>query len=236
MNTYIKYITLALVFSIVAGCAVDDSANQNAGVDNELEDKEAPQNATYKVTFIGEWTAESHPDAFPSANDHFSSMVLLTHNKRSELFEEGDLASAGIEHMAEDGFNDDLISEMQELINSDNAIDFGVGKVIAGDGTDNLVVKASQEFPQLSYVAMIAPSPDWFAGLSSISLFNDNTWVERIELDVIAYDAGTEDGKEFRYDNPETSPREVIKKITEAPLGNGSTVSPRLGRLIIELQ
>ena len=227
---------------LLISCDIDDEANRNATLDTQEPEQpvdmtpETPQNVTYDVTFVGEWTAQSHPNSFP-ADDHFSSTILFMHNDQSKLYEENQLASAGIEDMSEIGNNDALVNEMQAIINANNGLEFVVGNCcIAGNGTDSLTINASQDFALLSYVAMIAPSPDWFTGISSAPLFIDGAWVESIEIDVIAYDAGTEEGNTFSYNNPETSPRQPIQKITEAPLGDGTSVSPRLGKLVITLQ
>ena len=241
----IKYFALVFISLLtIVACSVDENANQNFATENPEPEQpqdddmtpETPQNAKYSVTFIGEWTAESHPDSFPS-NDHFSSTILFTHDTTAALYEDGELASDGIEDMSEIGENADLISEMQAYIDAGQGLEFMVGNCcIDGNGTDQLLINASQDFSKLSYVAMVAPSPDWFTGVSSISLFENNQWVQSIEVDVVAYDAGTENGNTFSYNNAETSPREAIRRITEAPLGNGTTVSPRLGKLVITLQ
>ena len=146
-------------------------------------------------------------------------------------------ASRGIEDMSEIGDNDNLEVEMQTLISAGEANQYKIGPAsIPGNGTDLLTVEATQNFSKLSYVAMIAPSPDWFSGVSSVSLFENDSWVNTVEIDVKAYDAGTENGNTFSYDNAETIPQQPITQISDAPLGDGTTVSPRLGYLRITLQ
>ena len=250
-KSYFLAISILALFTM-ASCSIDEDANKNSAlgvkdeqsadpetngdVDSEEGNSQAEASATYKITFIGEWTDESHPNAFPN-NAHFSNTVLFTHNDAVRLYTLNMLASKGIEDMSEIGDNTAITEEMQQMINDGNANSFIVGPgSISGNGTDELMIEATQANSKLSYVAMIAPSPDWFTGLSAIALFENDTWAERIELDVVAYDAGTEEGDEFRFDNPETSPQNLITRITEAPLGNGTTVAPRLGRLVIELQ
>ena len=247
---FLAVLTIA-VFTL-SSCSADEDVNSNSELSAQEEEptadpetnedveedtnSQAAAAATYTVTFIGEWTADSHPNSFP-AGDHFSNTVLFTHSDSVRLYNLGDLASKGIEDMSEIGDNAAITSEMQQMIADGNASNFVVGpRSIRGNGTDVLTIEATQEHSKLSYVAMIAPSPDWFTGLSAISLFENDAWTQRMELNVVAYDAGTEEGNEFKFENPATSPQSIITRITEAPLGNGTTVDPRLGRLVIELQ
>lgn len=235
---------LLVLFCAFISCNVDEDANKNNEDNNfntvnevpEEPNDNTPLTATYTVEFIGEWTAESHPNMFPN-DDHFSKTILLTHNANVTLFTEGELASTGIEDMSEIGDNDNLEVEMQTLISAGEANQYKIGPAsIPGNGTDLLTVEATQNFSKLSYVAMIAPSPDWFSGVSSVSLFENGSWVNTVEIDVKAYDAGTENGNTFSYDNVETIPQQPITQISDAPLGDGTTVSPRLGYLRITLQ
>ena len=72
---------------------------------------------------------------------------------------------------------------------------------------------------------MIAPSPDWFMGLNNFHLFRNNKWVDDISVDIRLYDAGTEDGDVFGYDNPATIPQQNISFLTPfnaAVLANGN--------------
>jgi hypothetical protein len=45
---------------------------------------------------------------------------------------------------------------------------------------------------------MVAPSPDWFAGINSLSLCRNGAWIdgETVELADV-YDAGTDSGEAF---------------------------------------
>ena len=45
---------------------------------------------------------------------------------------------------------------------------------------------------------MLAPSPDWFVGVSALSLLaEDGAWKEREQVMLRLYDAGTDDGATF---------------------------------------
>ena len=191
--------------------------------------------AVYKVVFDANWTAQTHPTNYPS-NAHFSWMVGVTHNEQNVLFAKGLLASIGIEVMAETGVTDLLASEIDAKIMSNKALEYKIGNVIDGNGIDEITINASVNYPLFSWVSMIAPSPDWFVANSNIALIVDDAWVERIELDVFLFDAGTDSGTDFTSADNDTSPREPIFLISSPPLGNGLMVSPSVGKIIITKQ
>ena len=64
---------------------------------------------------------------------------------------------------------------------------------------------------------MIAPSPDWFVGLSEFSLLDDDgRWVEDTgDMGLPAWDAGTETGNQFSLNGTATNPQEPIRLLTE---------------------
>ena len=71
---------------------------------------------------------------------------------------------------------------------------------------------------------MIAPSPDWFVGVSGLSLLDaSGNWLPSHEVKLYPWDAGTENGDEFSLSNPATSPQGVITSIGGA--GKFSTES-----------
>ncbi len=73
---------------------------------------------------------------------------------------------------------------------------------------------------------MVAPSPDWFMGISNVSLLQNNKWVDSLTLNIKVYDAGTEQGDVFGYNNPSTVPQQTVTILTPANasvLANGNT-------------
>ena len=99
--------------------------------------------------------------------------------------------------------------------------------VLTGD-TDNigpttskaLAVTVTADHPRVTLLTMIAPSPDWFVGVSGLTLLDaQGDWVESLQVDLYPWDAGTEDGGEFSLSNSATSPQGVITNIR----GTGSS-------------
>ena len=69
---------------------------------------------------------------------------------------------------------------------------------------------------------MIAPSPDWFIGVSGISLRNEDAWVRSLEVDLLPFDAGTDSGPTYVSANSDTQPPEPIAQVSSADLQNGT--------------
>jgi len=204
---------------------------------NENEAVMSPNSTTakYKVTFNATWSSTTHPTDFPSnANPHFSSLVGMTHNDQVKLFEQGTLATTGIKNMAETGSTSALRNEIEVWINGSTA-----GVVISGTPTSSSPDQATAEFtitqqyPLASLVTMIAPSPDWFVGVSGVNLFENGAWVSSKTIEVGTYDSGTDSGPTYRSANEVTSPQENIMKITTAPLATNGKVE-NMGTITFE--
>ena len=60
----------------------------------------------------------------------------------------------------------------------------------------------------------VIPSPDWFVGVTNVSLCQNNVWVSELTVPLSLYDAGTDNGLTFTSPNWETSPRDPVKMIS----------------------
>ena len=61
---------------------------------------------------------------------------------------------------------------------------------------------------------MVAPSPDWFVGVSGFSLLDAQAdWLASQTVNLYPWDAGTEEGTEFSLTNAATSPQETITSL-----------------------
>ena len=181
---------------------------------------QCPASATYGVTFRATWDATSHGDSppFPSGA-HFSRVVGTTHVEEASFWSSGGVATDGIEIMAETGAVDVLCDEVQAEVGSGRA-----GGCIRGQqasfrspGTVRLSFGVDEEFPFLTLVSMIAPSPDWFVGIDGVGLRQGECWAPRIEMDLAGYDAGTDSGATFTAPNADVTPHEPIGPIEALP-------------------
>ncbi|MEO5889889.1 MAG: spondin domain-containing protein, partial [Ferruginibacter sp.] len=99
-------------------------------------------------------------------------------------------------------------------------------------GNFDTTLNFNQTFSCISFASMIAPSPDWFMGLHNVDLFQYNGWIKDTTVSLVLYDAGTEEGDVFGYDNPETTPRQNISLLTPAGatvLANGNATIYAIG-------
>ena len=165
------------------------------------------EGARYRVTFQATWSAATHPTNFPGG-PHFSGLVGATHDADTRIWQSGELASDGIELMAETGGKSKLLAEIDGLIAAGTA-----HAKLSGGGLSRSPGSISMEFDvvpahhYISLVSMLAPSPDWFVGVSALSLLaDDGTWKQREEVSLLLYDAGTDDGARFTSGNADSDP------------------------------
>ncbi len=185
------------------------------------------QTASYTVTFQGNWNVANHPTDFPSDEDHFSSAVGMVHQQGVTFFEEGVLATLGIKDMAELGDNGAISNEISAIVSAGDALSYvNGGSLSNGSEQITFTINVTEEFSFVTVVSMIAPSPDWFVTVENVALFNNGSFVNAVNLDGISYDAGTDSGTTFTSGDAVTSPAEPIAIIKDAPLGNGTTVTP----------
>lgn len=186
----------------------------------------------YQATFQATWSAATHPGAYP-ANAHFSPLVGGTHAAAAQLWAPDALASVGIERMAELGSTGPLLAEIQAAIDANTA-----RSTILGSGLSGLPNSTSVRFdvepshPLLTLVTMVAPSPDWFLGVHGLSLRNDEGWIGRLEINLVPYDAGTDDGVNFTSPDVEPTPHRALGLLDGFPFTN----LPPLGKLILTIQ
>ncbi|MDH3731994.1 MAG: spondin domain-containing protein [Gemmatimonadota bacterium] len=180
-------------------------------------DPGTPATATYRVTFEAAWSAGTHPTSFPP-NAHFSGLIGGTHSDAAVLWAPGGLASAGIKNMAETGSKTALTDEVSAAIQAGAA-----GSLLSGSGvnpapgTVSLTFEAHEDFPLVSLVSMIAPSPDWFVGVHGLDLMQSGEWVESVTVELLPYDAGTDSGTIYTSPNSVTTPPATIQRLTGSP-------------------
>jgi len=82
----------------------------------------------------------------------------------------------------------------------------------SGPGTITINnVNVDAEFPNISLLTMIAPSPDWMAMIGNQKLTDaSDNWLTSIEIDVYAVDTGTDSGTTSLSGDIDTNPRQDI--------------------------
>jgi len=184
--------------------------------------------ARYNITFSSNWENETvdpldgNSTAAIPGNAHWSDLVGATHNSNYTLVEIGTLASIGVKNVAETGNNNALFNEVQNEINTTSNANQWLQEgftPFAAISTAMITTDVSSDYPLLSLVSMIAPSPDWMIAVNSINLRDGNTWKSSITIDLFPYDAGTDSGMTYTAGNQPTLPNpEVISVlINEGP-------------------
>jgi hypothetical protein len=177
--------------------------------------------ATYEVTFDATWSAATHPTDFPS-NAHFSPLVGGTHNGDVVFWTEGELATLGIQRMAEWGATQYLEDEVTAAMTAGDAGETIVGGLIAvSPGSATATFTVTTEFPRVTLTSMIAPSPDWFVGVTGLELYQSGAWVEELVVTLWPYDAGTDSGVSYGSPDLPSDPHVPIAQITGAPFEPG---------------
>lgn len=231
-----SYLSLFIFSILFVSCVVSDVELEPQLVIND-PDFLLKQDATYEVRFIFDWNSTDFPNEYPSSA-HFSPLVGWVHEKDHSYFKEGELASSGIEQMAETGSTTTLVNELEALIDQNEGLATYTGSGLnSGVGTISIDIEVNRDFPAVSLASMLAPSPDWFVACVSVNLLDeDNEFVLEKTLVGHVYDAGTEDGCGFSLNNSETMPQIPITRITEPPLGDGTEVKPSLCSVVFTKQ
>lgn len=170
----------------------------------------------YEVTFDATWSSLTHPGAYPGGA-HFSQLIGATHNDQVTFWELGGIATPGIETMAETGSGGAFTTEI-------TAAGGNVGTTILGNGVNapgstTSVFEIETDHSYVTLVTMIAPSPDWYVGVSGINLRDNGAWVPQLTVDLFGYDAGTDSGMLFTSSNADITPHVPIELLAEPFVG-----------------
>jgi hypothetical protein len=139
--------------------------------------------------------------------------------------------------MAETGSKSGFKSEVDNAIAEGRAL-----SLIDGGGIGTSPGSVMSEFnitsdnSEITLVSMLAPSPDWFVGVHNLKLRETNgAFINRLDIELKLYDAGTDSGLLYTSDNMDTSPQDPISLLdstsTSLPFVAGM---PAVGSLVIE--
>jgi hypothetical protein len=166
----------------------------------------------YTVVVKSRWTRGNHPFEYPSAGaltgPHFSGVIGVAHDSSYAIFREGTPPTPGLENLSETGRHAPLDAEIRAATQRGAAATlFETGPL--RDFGDSLVttVRVDERHPLVSLVAMVAPSPDWFTGASSVNLVENGQWVTSRTLELNAYDSGGDEGTTYKAPDRDTNPK-----------------------------
>lgn len=187
--------------------------------------------ATYNITFTNYWNTTDHNNGNPfPGNPHWSDLVGVNHNSNVTFVELGGTATIGVKNIAEIGNQSEFQTvDVQNAIDANNAQQFFGDTGLFLSSPSNTIVynglEFSEDYPLLTMLSMIAPSPDWMIAINGLNLRESNNWKSSITLDLFPYDAGTEEGSTYSLNNPATNPQGVITNISGMPPFNNEKVA-----------
>lgn len=169
----------------------------------------------YEIIFTSNW---DNQETIPP-NPHFSPLAVATHNENVTFFEMGVISTSGVQQIAEFGGTSIFENEVNSAISNNNADQVIRGSGVFLDNDNQGVIRinnisVSENFPLISILTMIAPSPDWIVGVNDLSLIDNNgAWKESITIDLFPYDAGTDSGAGYTSRNSVTNPKQPISSL-----------------------
>lgn len=200
----------------------------------------AEDGAEYTVKFTRTWTEKTHPFEYPEAGlvsgPHFSGLIGASHGDGYAIFKEGTPPTPGLEKLSEEGKHTPLDKEIMAAIQAGKAgALFETGPIRDASKTETTKVRVTDGFPMVSAVAMIAPSPDWFAGVANVNLKEGGKWVQTKTVELYPMDSGGDDGTTYKAPDKDTNPKKnTTKATTRHFVMNGAT--PPVGTLTFTLQ
>ena len=168
--------------------------------------------ARYRVEFTPLWTKDNFPFEYPDTSlihkPHFSGLIGTAHDASFHLFQDGQMPSPGLERLSEMGKHDPLDAEINAAIAAGHALALTESDALKDfSQTATAEVAVDDTHPMVSLVAMIAPSPDWFAAVSDVNLMENGAWVTSKTVDAEAWDSGGDDGATYLADDKDNNPK-----------------------------
>ncbi|WP_298236941.1 spondin domain-containing protein [uncultured Algibacter sp.] len=172
--------------------------------------------ATYNITFTNFWNEADH-GPLPSS-PHWSPLVGVNHSSEITFLETGSIASQGIEDIAENGVNTNFNNDVIESIANGTSEQYIEGSSLFLSNGNTIEIndlKISQDYPLLTLISMIAPSPDWMVFINGVNLRNENNeeWKTLVNLDLSVYDSGTDSGSSYSAANSDIKPHLPISSL-----------------------
>ena len=185
---------LAFAGLILSACASAPMAPQMAG-------------ATYEITITRSWSDATHPLDWPGVTAHFTGGIGATHDAAYTMFRAGGIATPGLEMLSQKGMPTPFDQELAAA-KARGAVGtvFQYGAIWTVGGTASVQVQATDAFTVLSFANMVAPSPDWFTGVTDVQLKRDGKWIDSETLTLYAWDSGTNDARTYKADKIAVNP------------------------------
>ena len=236
LNKTWRFVALTSAVLIAAACTQKDSGmsrteqpsdSDNMGSMGGMSSASAMSDGVeYTIVLKSNWTQARFPFEYPEAGTftgaHFSGLIGAAHSPTYAIFGVGSRPTPGLEKLSEEGKHTPLDGEIRAAIQSGIAASL-VESGPLRDFKDSLVatVRVDADHPLVSLVAMIAPSPDWFTGVSNVNLRENGEWVQSRSLDLWAYDSGGDDGSTYKAADQDNNPKKPTSQATDRHFAPG---------------
>ncbi|XP_018794913.1 PREDICTED: spondin-1 [Bactrocera latifrons] len=173
--------------------------------------------AKYELIVERKWGRNTHPHNFPAESwrTRFSELIGASHTPDYRFWQYGELASRGLQEMAEHGAT--RLLEM-EIKSGDVRTIIKAPGIIYRQNTASTTlanVRVDRQHHVISLVSKIEPSPDWILGVAGLELCLENcTWVNEKVLNLYPWDIGTDAGPSYMSPDQPQKPPDVVRRIT----------------------
>ncbi len=225
MRPYKRLVTLLFVLftimTLCTHCGASEADDTNDTTEPSCKQvgtaSQVTGDAKYRFTVSAKWSESTHPDAYPGASAHFTTFAGAAHNSDFVVFKTGEpLSTPGVETLVEEGSINAFKAEVEKQVSNNKVKEFLKLVEFRGDDLTNsqcFEFWATTAYSNFSVISMVAPTSDWFIGLSSIALREGDTWKFDTEktFNARVYDAGTEkDTKPFNLVNADENPKLAV--------------------------
>lgn len=177
-----------------------------------------PASATYEITVERTWSQATHPLQWPGEAAHFSPGIGATHDANYTLFAPQGVATTGLEILSQRGRTTPFDSELDSAHGKGSVggiFQFNPIRTVGGKSSAQFT--ATDRHPLLSLAAMVAPSPDWFTGITAIALKRDGRWIDGDTITLYAWDSGTNNATTYVAPKVAVTPFQPIT-LNDAPV------------------
>lgn len=88
-------------FALIFGAHEVTDAQQYSVISATASSVPASETVELTCEFTNKWLEETHPLAYPTANAHWSPMIIASHSSDYTMWADGDLASPAMQIVAE---------------------------------------------------------------------------------------------------------------------------------------
>ena len=181
--------SILLIFSVLALSLFTIGCNEgptDIPTDPGVFEKSRSFSAEYELTL---------ENLSPAGSQPLSPPVFAVHSPSFRLFHIGGYASSELAQVAQDSFNDPLVSLLDD---SPKVLNVVVGGLIVPGSSGTYNISAEGNYMKLSMVTMLVNTNDGFTGVDKLQLPQKGTKSYYLR----AYDAGSEENTELEAHIP----------------------------------